>query len=105
NDARRPRGLAFEHPVQGLARRRVEGQELHAHAVRLLRRRRVERLDPGDLALTRERDLAARELDLEPEHGADWKRGPAGQEHPPARDVGGELLDEGLEGRVTKPYA
>ena len=94
--------LAREDLVQQLARRGVEPQELDAHAVGLLRRGRIERLDPGDLAVARERDLAARELDLEREGRSDRQRRPAGDEHAAARDVGRELVDEGVERREAE---
>ena len=94
--------LAREDLVEQLARRIVEAQELHAHAVRLLRRGRIERLDPGDLAVARQRDLAAGELDLERERRSDRQRRAAGDEHAAAGDVGRELVDEGVERREAK---
>jgi hypothetical protein len=100
---RRPwRRLAREDLVQQLARRRVEPQELDAHAVRLLRRAAIERLDPGDLAVARQRDLAARQLDLERERRADRHRRAARDEDAAAGDVRRELVDERIERREAK---
>ena len=95
--------LGLQDPAQRLAAAGVDLDELHAHAVRLLRLGGVVRLDPDDLALAGERDRARRQLNLEAEDLSLGARRAAGEEDSAASDVRREPLDEGVEIRIAQP--